>query len=184
MNGVLCHHLLHNGSAQLLPGLVMDELRTAVDSDFDVILKLNDSEVQHTSPMDLARLQSLATMSAYFKVAAVQEQVVAFLIALREGAPYENDNYVWFASRFTSFLYVDRVVVDAKFAGRRIGSMLYDDLFEYARTAGIGRITCEYNIDPPNPASRKFHEKLGFKELGTQWISGGTKQVSLQAAEI
>jgi predicted GNAT superfamily acetyltransferase len=161
----------------------MEQLRPVAESDFEAILKLNEAEVQQTSPMDLARLRSLVGMSAYCKVVAVQEHVVAFLIALREGAPYENDNYAWFAARFPSFLYVDRIVVDAQFAGQSIGSKLYADLFAFARTEGIGRILCEYNVDPPNPVSRRFHDKFGFKELGTQWVANGTKQVSLQAAE-
>jgi len=45
-------------------------------------------------------------------------------------------------------------------------------------------VTCEYNIVPPNELSRNFHVKFGFREIGTQWISNGAKQVSMQAAEI
>lgn len=160
----------------------MQELRTAIDADFVAILRLNDAEVQQTSAMDLQRLEALVRMSAYSKVASIDGQVVAFLIALRDGAPYENDNFRWFATRIPRFLYVDRVVVDSQFAGRGIGRRLYEDLFAFARAEGIGAITCEYNIDPPNPASRAFHDKFGFKEMGTQWVAGGTKQVSLQAA--
>jgi predicted GNAT superfamily acetyltransferase len=161
----------------------MEEIRNAAESDFDAILELNDAEVQQTSPMSLERLTSLARMAAYCKVAAVDGQVAAFLIALPQGAPYENDNYNWFAARFSRFLYVDRVVVAAPFAGRGIGSRLYDGLFAFARQSGVQTITCEYNIDPPNSASRAFHDRHGFRELGTQWVAGGTKKVSLQAAK-
>ena len=162
----------------------MDTIRDITSSDFDAVIALNDAEVQQTSPMDAARLRLLLGMAAYRKVATVDGEVAAFLIALRDGAPYENDNYDWFASRFPRFLYVDRIVVGARFAGRRIGSRLYEDLFAFARTSGVQTITCEYNIDPPNPASRAFHDRFGFCELSTQWVAGGTKQVSLQAAEI
>jgi predicted GNAT superfamily acetyltransferase len=162
----------------------MEEIRAAVASDFESILKLNDAEVHQTSPMDLSRLIALVQMSTYCKVVIADGQAAAFLIALREGAPYENDNYQWFTARFPSFLYVDRIVVSSAFAGRKIGTKLYENLFEFARSLGIRTITCEYNIDPPNPASRAFHDKFGFKELGTQWVAGGTKRVSLQAAEI
>lgn len=161
----------------------MEEIRNISETDFEAILSLNDAEAQQTSPMDLARLQSLIEMAAYCKVATVDGQVAAFLIALRDGAPYENDNFAWFSSRFSRFLYVDRVVVSSEFSGRGIGSKLYDRLFAFARQDGIQTIACEYNIDPPNHASRVFHDKYGFKELGTQWAAGGTKQVSLQAAE-
>lgn len=161
----------------------MQELRIAVESDFQDILNLNDAEVQHTSQMDIGLLESLVRISAYCKVAIVEGQLAAFLIAIRDGAPYENENYNWFASRIPHFLYVDRVIVSSQFKGRRIGSKLYEDLFEFAHIEGIDNITCEYNINPPNPASRAFHDKFGFRELGTQWVAGGTKQVTLQATE-
>ena len=161
----------------------MTILRDAIEADFDSIIKLNGAEVQQTSPMDVERLRLLSGMSCYHKVAIVDGQVAAFLIAIREGASYRNDNYEWFSPRFLSFLYVDRIVVGSRFSGRGIGSILYDDLFGYARSHGIKAITCEYNIEPPNPASRAFHDKFGFNELGTQWVASGSKQVSLQAAE-
>ncbi len=160
----------------------MEQMRTITESDFPSVLGLNATEVEKTSEMDLDRLVWLVGMSAYCKVAALDGQVAAFLIALREGAAYDSDNYRWFSSRLPGFLYVDRIVVDSRFSGRGIGSRLYGDLFSFARSQGITAIACEYNIDPPNPASRAFHDKFGFKELGTQWVAGGTKQVSLQVA--
>ncbi|MBT1449783.1 hypothetical protein KJ365_02740 [Glaciecola sp. XM2] len=56
-------------------------------------------------------------------------------------------------------------------------------MFEFARANAIKTVTCEYNIVPPNLASGAFHDKFGFTELGTQWVAGGSKQVSLQAAQ-
>ena len=162
----------------------MTHIRNAVDGDFESIIKLNDSEVQQTSPMNLVSLGSLVRLSSYCKVAVHDGEIAAFLIALRDDAPYQNDNFGWFSSRFREFLYVDRVVVGSAFAGRRIGSDLYKDMFEFARSQGSAVITCEYNIDPPNLASKAFHDRFGFKEIGRQWVANGTKQVSLQAVEI
>lgn len=161
----------------------MEVIRDVVVSDFEAILRINAAEVQQTSEMDLQRLASLVKISAYCKVVTVDGGLAAFLIALRSGAPYDNQNFSWFASRIQHFLYVDRIVVDAAFSGRGIGSKLYADLFTFARAEGIPIVSCEYNIDPPNPASRAFHDRFGFKELGRQWVAGGTKEVSLQAAE-
>ena len=159
-------------------------LRTAAPEDFNAIVALNDVEVKQTSPMDVERLRELAAMASYHKVAVSDGRIAAFLLAMREGAPYQNDNYGWFASRFTQFLYVDRIVVSAEFTGYKIGSRLYEDLFDYARSQGINAVTCEYNLQPPNLASQRFHDKFGFKELGTQWVADNTKLVSLQVAEI
>ena len=163
-----------------MSGLV---LRTARVSDFDRIVELNAVEVAHTSPMDRVRLSALAEASSYCKVATLDEEVVAFLIALSSSATYENDNFSWFLARFDRFLYVDRIVVSAAHFGHRIGSRLYEDLFAFARTQGLERVTCEYNIEPPNEASRAFHDRFGFQEVGTQWVANGAKRVSLQVAD-
>ncbi len=159
-------------------------LRDADARDFPRILALNDAEAAQTSAMDLARLQALAALATYHRVAVMDGVVVAFLLAMRAGAAYANDNFGWFASRLPDFVYVDRIVVDAGFAGRGIGGAMYRDLFAWARARGIPRVTCEYNVEPPNPASRAFHERFGFRELGQQEAGGGMKRVSLQVADL
>jgi hypothetical protein len=159
-------------------------IRDATAADYGRIVELNDAEVQQTSLMDLQRLEELAGMASYHKVAVIQGRVAAFLLAFREGAPYRNDNYQWFAARFASFAYVDRIVVAADCAGRGVGRQLYTDLFAWARSQGLATVTCEYNIQPPNLPSKWFHDSFGFKELGTQWVSEGTKEVTLQAADV
>lgn len=157
-------------------------IRDAADTDFSRIVELNEAEVRQTSAMSFARLRSLVAMSAYCRVATSNGVVAAFLLAIRNGAAYDSDNYRWFASRLGDFLYVDRIVVGNAFARRGIGATLYTDLFAYARLQGIDTIACEYNIDPPNPVSRMFHDRFGFAEVGTQWLAHGRKRVSLQVA--
>jgi predicted GNAT superfamily acetyltransferase len=159
-------------------------IRDAHASDFQDICSLNLAEVQHTSPMDATRLAALAKLGCYHKVACVNGGICAFLLAMCSGAPYENENFAWFAQKYSRFIYIDRVVVSSEYRGLRIGSLLYEDLFGHARSLGIHVVTCEYNIVPPNESSRRFHDKMGFKEQGTQWVANGTKRVSLQSAEI
>jgi predicted GNAT superfamily acetyltransferase len=159
-------------------------IRDAWNGDFPAIVELNAHEVQHTSPMDVERLRYLDSISAYHKIATVDDAVAAFLLAMKDHCGYVNANYEWFAERYPRFLYVDRIVVSTKHQGSRIGSLLYRDLFQQARANRIQVVTCEYNIVPPNEPSRIFHGKFGFREIGTQWIAHGAKQVSMQAAEI
>ena len=45
-------------------------------------------------------------------------------------------------------------------------------------------MTCEFDLNPPNPASEKFHARFGFHEVGRQRVGAGNKQVSLQLREI
>lgn len=161
----------------------MTILRNAIESDLESIVMLNTAVERQTSPMSSDRLRLLAQYSSYYKVAVIESEVAGFLIAMPNGTAYDNDNYAWFDRRVPSFLYVDRIVVGAEFSGHGVGSKLYADLFAFARTKKVKAITCEYNIKPPNLASRAFHNKFGFRELGTQWVANATKQVSLQLAE-
>jgi predicted GNAT superfamily acetyltransferase len=158
-------------------------IRAADPRDFETICALNLAEVQHTSPMDLARLVDLNAISCYHKVACSGDIVLAFLLAMCDGSPYENENFAWFSKKYAKFIYVDRIVVSSASRGRGLAGLLYKDLFRHAKRNGIPLLACEYNIAPPNEASRLFHDKFGFKEQGTQWVADGTKQVSLQVAE-
>ena len=160
------------------------EIRDAAAGDYGIICALNLVEVQHTSPMDSARLAALGNLSCCFKVACVDGSVAAFLLAICSGASYENENFSWFARKYPQFIYVDRVVVSPAHRGVRLGSLLYEALFRHARDNAIPYVTCEYNIVPPNNPSRLFHDKFGFKEQGTQWVANRTKRVSLQAAAL
>jgi len=159
-------------------------IRDATASDFPAILALNAESVHFLSPLDEARLQRLHAQAAYHRVVEIDGEVAAFLLVLREGADYDSPNYLWFAQRYPQFLYVDRIVVDARRQGQGLAARLYDDLLEFAATAGIAQLTCEFDLDPPNPASAKFHARYGFREVGKQWLGGGKKQVSLQARAI
>ncbi len=158
-------------------------IRDAQESDFEAIVELNDAEVQQTSAMDMERLRHLDGISCYHKVACIDGTACAFLLAMQHDSPYTSENFLWFVARYSSFVYVDRIVVSASFARHKLGTILYTDLFGYARSGDIPLITCEYNIVPANEASRRFHDKFGFEEVGTQWVANGTKRVSLQVAK-
>ena len=159
-------------------------IRDASESDFDAILRLNLESERFLSPLDRVRLQHLHSQAAYHRVAIIDGAVAAFLLALREGADYDSPNYRWFDERYPAFLYIDRVVVDARRQGRQLGAALYRDLFEFACTSGVPSVTCEFDVDPSNAASSAFHARFGFREVGEQWIAQGRKKVSLQEVRI
>lgn len=157
-------------------------IHDSAEADFEAVVALNMAEVKHTSAMDEARLRHLDAIANYHKVVTVDGKVAAFLLAMKDGCGYVNENFEWFAARFMTFLYVDRIVVGDSYRGLRLGTLLYEDMFNHARSNGIATIACEYNIVPPNEASRIFHDKFGFHEVGSQWLGNGAKQVSLQVA--
>lgn len=159
-------------------------LRYACTDDFDAILALNTAEQRQTSPLDADGLARLHALASWHRVAVVDGCIAGFLLAIRSGAAYDNDNFRWFSAHGTRFLYVDRIVVDAGFGGRGIGSALYDELLDEARRHGDGRIVCEYNLIPPNPGSAKFHAKYGFSQIGVLDHPLTGKRVSMQALPV
>ena len=159
-------------------------VRDAVDTDFKRILALTRMFVQGTSALDRERLQHLHALAFHHRVAVVDGNIVAFLLAMRDGAAYANDNFGWFSEHYPQFVYVDRIVVDAAASGLGVGRRLYENLFARSRAPGLGIAACEYNLVPPNPASKAFHDRFGFAEVGRQYVAGGSKLVSLQISDI
>jgi uncharacterized protein len=157
-------------------------LTQAVQTHFADILALNEGSVHFLSPLSAQRLEHLHQQAAYHKLVLEGERVAAFLLAFAPGSSYDSINYQWFEARLTRFLYIDRVVVSPDFRGRGLASRLYQDLFEYARQRGMSQVVCEFDIDPPNPASEAFHRRFGFSQLGTQAVA--SKWVSLQSAPV
>lgn len=155
-------------------------LRDATRSDFPAILALNDDSVHFLSPLDEARLTQLAKASCTLRVIEEGGTVAAFLLGFRKGADYDSPNFLWFDARFDDFIYVDRVVVSPEFRGRKLAGILYDDFESYARARGVPRITCEVNVEPPNPVSLKFHARRGFREIGQIPYGPGKTVVLLQ----
>jgi predicted GNAT superfamily acetyltransferase len=160
------------------------QIRDAVEGDHPQLLRLNQEWVHFLSPLTPERLRSLHRMAWHCRVIALDTGVSGFLLALREGAAYDSPNYRWFAARYPDFVYIDRIVIDGKARGQRLGQRLYEDLFQRARAAQVRRITCEFDVDPPNEASRRFHEHFGFREVGRQQVADGKKSVSLQEATL
>jgi predicted GNAT superfamily acetyltransferase len=159
-------------------------IRDAAEADFAAMLRLNVESEHFLSPLSLPQLQSLRAQAWYCRVIGVEGAVRGFLLALREGADYASVNYRWFADRYSEFLYIDRVVIDAAARGQHLAVQLYEDLFARARTEGIKRITCEFDTDPPNEASLRFHRRFGFRAVGSQQTANGKKTVSLQVVTL
>ena len=107
--------------------------------------------------------------------------ILAFVMSLGSGHPYESENYRWFEARAVRHQYIDRIVVAPSAKGTGIGSALYASVLERARERGATEVTCEVNVNPPNPSSLAFHERLGFRRLAEQDTRGGKVRVALMA---
>ncbi len=146
-------------------------------SDFDFVLSLNAACVPHVSPISNAELQWFGDNAAYLQVARIDNRPAGFLIGFRPGTTYASPNYRWFCENYDDFAYVDRVAV-AEWARRRsIADSLYDSFATAQADAPF--MTCEVNLRPANEGSMLFHERMGFRQVSSQEIDDGRKEVAL-----
>ena len=108
--------------------------------------------------------------------------ICGFLLVLPSGLDYQSLNYKWFTERYSDFAYIDRIAISSKFRGLGIGKSLYLDLERSLDEYNM--IACEFNIEPPNPISKSFHESLNYKNVGFQFTENNTKKVSLMVKNI
>jgi hypothetical protein len=150
--------------------------------DLAEVLVLNNEAVPATSELDLESLAPLRSMASYALGARVDghDELVGFCLNLDPGAEYQSLNYQWFSERYGSFTYLDRIVVHPDYRNLGIGATLYAELER--RIAGrVPWLFCEVNVKPMNAASLRFHQRIGFVEVGQQDTEGGKKTVSLLA---
>lgn len=161
-------------------GLAVRDLH---DDDLAVLAALNDAAVPAVNALGRAGLAAhVPTCAAALVVhdaGAPGGPPLGFLLALAPGADYASENYRWFAEHAPGSLYVDRIVVAPHAHGRGVGRALYAAAEQHARRLGLSAITCEVNLDPPNPASSAFHARLGFRRVGVLDTKGGAVRVEL-----
>jgi uncharacterized protein len=122
-----------------------------------------------------AKLSRLAGEAAVFEVATAENLIAGFLLGFGPQADYDSPNFLWFKARYRDFLYVDRIVISDKFRGQHLASGFYERFETQAAAHNVGRVVCEVNLEPPNPASLHFHQKRGFIEVGRQSIPSDEK---------
>ena len=160
-------------------------IRDVEERDFPFILNVNEVNVEVLSPMDLERTKYFCDTAEMFRVAEVDGELAGFLIAVREGTDYDSENYVWFSEHYPEFLYIDRIVIDEPFRSAGVGRKFYEDVRDHALATGVKVVTAEIDTEPVyNEPSLKFHEAMGFREVGVQWVRGNSIKVSLEAWEL
>jgi len=159
------------------------KIERATAADYPEILALNESALPHVNRISTHDLAEFAAQSCYFRIARKEEKLVGFLLAFSQEASYHSPNFLWFRDRYPRFVYIDRIVVAPSSRREGIGCRLYADL-EHAARAYARVLTCEVNLDPPNPGSFAFHERSGFCEVGRQHTDGGAKLVCLMSKDL
>lgn len=153
-------------------------IRPFADTDCDHALALNNLNVPHVNELDRAEVLRLAGLAASALVAEIDGAFAGFCWVLGPGQPYASLNYRWFSAHYDDFVYLDRIAVHDHLRRYGVGRALYGTLIEQF-SGRCPVLLCEVNVRPPNEASLRFHERLGFREVGQQETDGGAKTVSL-----
>ena len=142
-------------------------LRNVAAGDLEAVWRINQRCVPAVNSLSLERLQRFTREAQYFRVAEYSSQIAGFLLCLAPEADYNSPNFRWLNERYDDFLYIDRVAIESAFQGLGIAKALYLDAAE-AVGDRFRTIACEVNLRPRNDASLKFHERLGFRSVGTR----------------
>jgi hypothetical protein len=154
--------------------------RTLERSDANELVAINNGGYPGVPLATSEELDVLLSVSSVaLGIVGGDESLQGFLIALDPGVDYDSENYRFFESLYDNHLYIDRVVLSSQLRGQGVGTELYERVFDLARARKRDRITCEVNLEPPNPGSLRFHRGLGFLDVDTQATKGGSVVVQL-----
>lgn len=165
-------------------------LRDLQTADIPAIVELNNDAYPAVPIMTAEEIAELLVAADYAWAASEDgnDNILGIIIGMHTGTPYAGESYRWLEERAarngTDFLYVDRIIVADGTRGKGIGRALYDAVFELAKAEGRAEVTCEVNIEPPNPESLAFHARLGFEQVGVLDTKDGSVQVALLAAAL
>lgn len=115
---------------------------------------------------DLVDFQLLIDFSEHILCFKNKGAVIGFVLCMRDGQSYQSENYKYFSSRFSNFLYIDRIAIQKEYRRRGLGEKIYLELTSMGKKLGLN-IMCEVNTKPRNGPSMLFHKKMGFEEIGT-----------------
>ena len=157
-------------------------LRDYRPDDLPAIHAINQAAVPAVGDEAVEDLAHIAGQSIIAVVAEADDTIGGFCLVLAPGADYDSGNYLWFAERYTDFVYLDRVAFAPTFRRRGLGRAMYAEVERLAaeRRPSATDFTLEVNLRPRNDPSLAFHDALGFVEVGQRETEYGAR-VSLMA---
>ena len=134
-------------------------------SDIYIINQDNVPEVGSLDSID--QQKKLLSVSSYHSILLEDDELIGFAICFRESRPYWSENYKYFENKLDRFLYVDRIAIRNEYRRQGHAKRMYEDIFDFASQDGL-IVTAEVNTKPANQGSIRFHEYMGFKEVGAR----------------
>ena len=136
------------------------------EAQLQIIYDLNQANTPEVGSLEsMQHLKQLIDFSAYNLLVLKEDEIVGFIICMRERSAYGSENYKFFTKRLKKFLYVDRVAIDERHRRAGLGQAIYEDIFSQASNESLP-VALEVNTQPVNQPSLNFHKKMGFDQVG------------------
>jgi predicted GNAT superfamily acetyltransferase len=158
-------------------------IRDVCEHELDAVLALNNNAGMAILPMDAARLRYFYDHAEYFRVAERDGALTGFLIGFGSGSKHDSSNFAWFAERYPSFFYIDRVVVASRRRGGGVGRAFYADTQSYAELR-YPQLACEVFMDHGADAALLFHGSFGFREVGQNTMRNVDVRASMMLKDL
>ena len=132
------------------------------------IYSINQDNVPEVGSLDsLDQQRKLLSISSYHSILLEENELIGFSICFRESRPYWSENYKYFEDKLDRFLYIDRIAIRSEYRRQGHAKRMYEDIFNIASQDDL-IVTAEVNTKPANQGSLRFHEYMGFKEVGAR----------------
>lgn len=159
-------------------------IRRYQPDDFARLYQANQASVPGVGSETEQSLAEWIKLSTCLVAVNASDQALGFITVMELDQPaYDSPNMRWFEAyrdrTGKSVVYVDRIALLPDARGQKLGEALYQAAFE--QFAGVDEIGCEVNTLPPNPGSHRFHQRLGFVEVGEATYRPGEKAVMFYA---
>jgi len=150
-------------------------VRNIVSTDVTRVLEINNANTPGVSELTLSELETdIKNCLHALAIDNEHGEVCAFCITFAPDAPHAGVNHQWFAERYKSFVYLDRIAIDSDHQNHGLGALLYQAVERHMlNSAEHSMLCCEVNLEPPNPGSLRFHKRIGFMECGVESTAPG-----------
>ena len=155
-------------------------------ADLPRVLEINNANTPGVSELTFTELETDLENSLHaLAIDNEHGEVCAFCITFAQDASDAGDNHRWFAERFKSLVYLDRIAIDSNYQNRGLGLVLYQAVEQHMLNSGeYSLLCCEVNLEPPNPGSLRFHRRIGFTEVGQSIPENANYRVSYLSKSI
>lgn len=153
----------------------MKGIRPLAPTDCEEILRINAESQPGVAHLDRAEFERLVGLkNEHLVMEGPKGGLVGYLLAFPSDTPYDGAEFILLTkTSLGPFIYIDQVAVGATERRTGAAARLYQATEAAALRRGIQELSCEVNLNPPNPGSLAFHRSKGFNQTSVMDTQDG-----------